>query len=103
VKTGGTRVYVVAVTHSPPTNETDAVELPKATKRNLGLDDKPAWIVTTEANTFLWPGHDIRTLPRSDGAWFYGRVLETLMERIAASYLANAAKKRTTIISRDET
>ena len=40
-----------------------ALELPMGTKRRLGLDDLPSWIVLNEWNDFLWPGPDLRPLP----------------------------------------
>ena len=49
-------VTVVPVTHTPPTDPDDAVEIPAALKAHLGLDDMPSWIVVTETNDFLWPG-----------------------------------------------
>ena len=50
-------VTVVPITHSPPTDEGDAVEIPPALKAHLGLG---SWIVVTETNDFLWPGPDLR-------------------------------------------
>jgi len=62
---GEPRVLVLAVTHAPPRNPGDAVAFPGALKRSIGLDDRPAWIVTTEGNAFTWPGPDLRPVPRS--------------------------------------
>jgi hypothetical protein len=56
-------VTVVPVTHTPPDDPLDAVEIPAALKIHLGLDDLPSWIVVTETNDFLWPGPDLRTVP----------------------------------------
>lgn len=55
-------VTVVPVTHSPPVDTNDGVEIPAATKRRLGMDSERSWIVVTEANTFAWPGPDLRPL-----------------------------------------
>ena len=57
-------VTVVPVTHSPPRNPEDAVEIPPVLKAHLGLDDLPSWVVVTETNDFLWPGPDVRPVPR---------------------------------------
>jgi hypothetical protein len=46
-------VTVLPVTHTPPSNDADALEIPAATKRRLGLDDERSWIVVTEANEFV--------------------------------------------------
>jgi PemK-like, MazF-like toxin of type II toxin-antitoxin system len=56
-------VTVVPVTHTPPADPTEAVEIPAALKAHLGLDDLPSWIVLTETNDFLWPGPDLRPRP----------------------------------------
>ncbi len=61
-------VTVVPITHSPPIDASDAVEIPAALKAHLGLDDVPSWIVVTETNDFLWPGPDLRPLPGRPGS-----------------------------------
>ncbi len=58
-------VTVVPVTHSPPADPRDAIEIPAALKAHLGLDDMPSWIVVTETNDFLWPGPDLRPVTGS--------------------------------------
>jgi hypothetical protein len=55
-KDGRTFAYVAPITHSPQPPESNAVELPPATKQRLGLDDQPSWVVTSEVNRFEWPG-----------------------------------------------
>ena len=52
----GLRLIVAPVTHSPPERDGDAIEMPKAVKRDLGLDQERSWIVVTEVNSFIWPG-----------------------------------------------
>jgi hypothetical protein len=58
-------VTVVPVTHSPPADPRDAIEIPAALKAHLGLDDMPSWIVVIETNDFLWPGPDLRPVTGS--------------------------------------
>lgn len=60
---GDIRVIVLPITHAPPRDPASALEIPAATKRRLGLDDDPSWIVLTEGNAFLWPGPDLRFAP----------------------------------------
>jgi hypothetical protein len=57
------RVRVLPITHSPPHDRADALELPPATKQRLGLDAERSWVILNEANDFLWPGPDLRFLP----------------------------------------
>jgi hypothetical protein len=85
----GERVVTVApITHTPPRHPKDAIELPSATKRRLGLDGERSWIVATELNRFLWPGPDLRPVPGKQGVFAYGglpkQLTVQLKERIAA-------------------
>lgn len=61
-------VRVLPITHSPPGNPDDAIEIPAATKQRLGLDAQRSWIILTEANDFIWPGPDLRPLANGDPA-----------------------------------
>jgi hypothetical protein len=63
---GDKTVMVLPITHSPPGNPADAIEIPAATKNRLGLDSERSWIVTTEANEFNWPGPDLRPVAGRD-------------------------------------
>jgi len=100
---GTTEVLVLAVTHTPPANAADVVAFPQDIKRRLGLDDAPSWIVTTEANAFVWPGPDIRPVPgRTPPTVIYGRVPDSLLRQVARSYLANRDKQRSRLIPRTE-
>lgn len=65
---GRHRVRVLTITHAPPTVAEDAVEIPMATAKRLGLDGDRSWIGLTEANDFVWPGPDLRPERRADPA-----------------------------------
>ncbi|HLY54251.1 MAG TPA: hypothetical protein VKS60_01765 [Stellaceae bacterium] len=69
---GDTSVTVVPITHVPPASSEDAVELPAATKRRLGLDEAQSWVVISEVNEFIWPGPDLRPVSRGRGRFDYG-------------------------------
>jgi hypothetical protein len=98
-----TQVLVLAVTHSPPRDPSDAVSFPTAEQQRLGLDDDPAWIVTTEGNAFVWPGPDIRPVPnRPAGTLTYGQVALPVLRQAARSYLVNREKQRSRVIERTE-
>ncbi len=47
-------VTVLPITHTPPFDPADAVEIPALVKRHLGLYDSRSWIVVTETNDFLF-------------------------------------------------
>jgi hypothetical protein len=84
-------VRVLPITHTPPQNPADAVEMPQATKERLGLDSERSWIVVSEANDFVWPGPDLRTTPgKGLDSVAYGflppRLLRAVQERLAERY-----------------
>jgi hypothetical protein len=68
----GTTVTVVPVTHTAPRDTSVAMELPPAVKRHLGLDEARSWVMLDEGNRFVWPGFDLRLVPRSNGRYDYG-------------------------------
>lgn len=57
------RVIVAPVTHTPPQDPRDAIEMPAATCARVGLDEYPQWIIAAEVNAFMWPGPDLRPAP----------------------------------------
>lgn len=94
------RVRVAPIRHTPPRTTLDAVELPAATKRRLGLDDLPSWIVTTETNLFTWPGPDLRPADRSRAV--FGMIAGDTFRAVRESILANIRRHRAETTERDE-
>ena len=85
-------VTVVPITHTPPTDSTDAIEIPAPLKAHLGLDEVPSWIVVTETNDFLWPGPDLRARsgfkpPRFDYGMLPPRFFAHVRDRILKAHL----------------
>jgi hypothetical protein len=98
---GGSQLLVLAVMHTAPAEPANAVRFPAEEKRRLGLDDIPAWIITTEGNAFIWPGPDIRPIPdRAAGTMTYGEVSRSLLQQVARSYLANRERQRSRLVAR---
>lgn len=97
----GTKVTVAPITHSPPDTVEDAVELPASVKRHLRLDDERSWVVVSEVNQFLWPGFDVRPIPKSGGRADHGFLPPRLFDRIVAAILARAAAGRVAAVGRD--
>jgi hypothetical protein len=92
-------VTVLPITHTPPSDPGDAVEIPAQTKRRLGLDNERSWIVVTEANRFVWPGPDLRPARSADmESIAYGLLPEDLFNRVREMVL----QKRTRIVRRTE-
>lgn len=76
-------VTVAPITHQPPANPEDALEVPADLKRLLGLDDAQSWMVCAELNRFVWPGPDLRPISRQKpGQFAYGVLPPGFMLRV---------------------
>ena len=97
---GGRIVLLVPITHSPPESPEDGFALPADTKRRLGLDDQPSWVIVTECNRFTWRGYDVRPTP--DGRESYG-VLPVRHTRLLRQALADTFQRNDSpIVDRDD-
>jgi hypothetical protein len=102
-KDGREIVTVLPITHSAPQNPEDAIEIPTGTKRRLGLDDLPSWVVLTEANRFAWPGPDLRPGVNGDPSSIdYGSLPERLFERIRLGLLAKIRGPAVSLVIRTQ-
>jgi hypothetical protein len=100
---GTSEVLVLAITHTPGAASEDAVPIPQGVKQRIGLDDSPSWIVTTEANAFIWPGPDIRPVPgRTPGTVVYGRIPDSLLRQVARSFLVNRDRQQSRRVVRTQ-
>jgi hypothetical protein len=98
---GQTMVTVVPITRSPP--RADAVEIPMAVKRRLGLDEARSWAVVSEVNRFVWPGPDMRPVTRGDPERFdYGFLPPAVFRQVKQGLLAAAVAQRLKIVPRSE-
>ena len=97
------RVAVLAITHSPPSGTTDALEIPVPIKRLLHLDDAPSWIVLDEINAFQWPGPDLRPsgAPGTDSVLF-GYLPAGFFRTVRDRFVANVRAGRLRQVGRTE-
>lgn len=100
-KGGAPRVTVAPITHTPPTKDGEAIELPTRVKQTLGLDDDRSWILLDEVNQFVWPGYDIRPVPGSKDRFAYGFIPPKLYDTLIGRILELAAARRIAEIPRD--
>jgi hypothetical protein len=88
-----TIVTVLPITHAAPKNEREAVEIPPAIKKHLGLDDDRSWIIITEGNEFVWPGFDLRKVPNKD-AYDYGFLPPRFFEKVRNAFVEFAKSRK---------
>ena len=102
-KDGEIIVTVAPITHSPPIRKSDGVPLPPSTKKRLGLDDGPAWIIVSEVNRFVWPGPDLRPITRSNpDQWAYGFLPTKLFRHVQAAIYRRATDHGLSQVPRSE-
>nr|WP_245410299.1 plasmid maintenance toxin (PemK-like) [Falsochrobactrum shanghaiense] len=89
---GSPVVRVLPITHTPPQRADEAIEIPAATKRRLGLDDECSWIVLSESNRFVWPGPDLR--PFDDDTGYYGPLPPALFAAVRDRFVVLARSAR---------
>lgn len=95
-----TVVTALPITHSPPADVTEAVEIPATIKAILGLDTHRSWIVLNETNDFLWPGPDLR--PVAPGRPVYGVLPPRFFRQVRDRLLETHAKRKLARIRRSE-
>jgi hypothetical protein len=69
---GATIVMALPITHTPPRPDNAGIEIPAVTRKRLGLDDEPCWVMVSELNRFVWPGPDLRPIPGLADRFAYG-------------------------------
>jgi hypothetical protein len=98
-----TLVTVVPVTHTAPTDQEAAVEIPLQIKARLRLDQLPSWIVLSEVNDFIWPGPDLRHVAGSSPPRFdYGVLPPGFFRTVRDRLLALHAARRVQAVPRTE-
>ena len=96
-------VTVFPITHTPPSDPRDAVELPAPLKRHLGLDDERSWVVVTEFNRFVWPGVDLQPRPGvTPRRYDYGVIPGKFMARVIEVFDAARRARRVAPVVRTD-
>jgi hypothetical protein len=95
-------VTVVPITHTRPAETADAVEIPAALKRHLGLDDLPSWIVVTETNDFIWPGRTFTPCRAKPSRFDYGMLPPRFFAHVRDSVLHARLDRRLDRVPRTE-
>jgi hypothetical protein len=96
-------VRVLPVTHSPPADPADALEIPPPTKQRLGLDAERSWVMLSEANDFIWPGPDLRPAVSGDPSTVaYGMLPPGFMRVLRERLVQRWREKRAAVTKRTE-
>jgi hypothetical protein len=96
-----TDVLVVPITHTPPKDESEGMEIPAAVKKRLGLDFERSWVVLSESNTFTWPGPDLRSVS-GGGTVAYGFLPPNFFNELRRRFVALERARRIKRVPRTE-
>lgn len=100
---GRKRVIVLPITHSAPALLDEGVELPRETKRRLGLDSERSWVIMSEAKEFAWPGSDLRFLPgQGPESAAYGYLPPLVFRAVRERFLTRVRANRLGLVRRSE-
>jgi hypothetical protein len=97
---GTTRVLVLPITHTMPTDIHLAVEIPEDVKKRLKLDSERSWVVVSEWNEFRWPGPDLR--PATHARVSYGFLPPGFFATVRRRFVAAVEAGRGTQVQRTE-
>ena len=89
---GELMVVLAPITHSEPDAFDQAIEIPQAVKRQLGLDPLRSWVMVDEVNETIWPGYDLQ--PDDKGRYAYGFIPPALFGRIRDALRQVARERR---------
>lgn len=87
-------VVILPITHSRPSPPTSGVAIPPATRRMLGLDDEPCWVVVSEHNVDDWPNSGVAPLPGRRKSFAYGFLPPALFNAVRSEFLRLYDKRR---------
>lgn len=85
-------VVILPITHSAPTADTVAIEIPPKVRRAIGLDDAPCWVIVSEHNVDEWPNGGLAPIPGRAGIFSYGFIPPGLFAQIKARFLELAGQ-----------
>ena len=97
---GDIEVYLAPITHTQPKNIDQAIEIPLATKKRLGLDHEKSWIITGDLNRFTWKGPDVRRT--QSGKFAYGYLPPGLTQKAVEQIHSLAKQRQIAVTDRDE-
>jgi hypothetical protein len=93
-------VLILPITHSRPSGETIAVEIPLTVAEHIGLDDARSWIVISEANVDFWPNAGLAPVPGKRGVYAYGFLPPLLFEKVREGFVKLFEARRAKLVRR---
>jgi hypothetical protein len=99
--TGSPEDFVVylPISHTPPAEGEEGIELSDQAKSSAGLDARRQWILVSECNVDAWP-FDVRSLPRDPRRFHYGSLPQAAFREVRDRFVARYRMKRVRQVQR---
>ncbi|MEO1146800.1 MAG: hypothetical protein AAFY26_14530 [Cyanobacteria bacterium J06638_22] len=101
---GSREVILCAISHTPPSADQHAVEVPAKVAAHLGFDGETCWIKTHEVNTLTWESGRIPfgISEAHKGHWSFGMLPQQLTKRAFEQLRFYAQRRVLTNVKRDK-
>jgi hypothetical protein len=93
-------IVLLPITHSPPSGDTVGIEIPRAVKKAIGLDDVPSWVIVSDYNIDEWPNAGLAQIPGKPGVYSYGMIPPSLFAMVKARFVELVRQKRARSVKR---
>jgi hypothetical protein len=94
-----TSVLYLPITHSQPTQNEEAIEIPADTRFAAGLDGLPQWVLIGGGDLDTWP-EDIFNLPNQPGVFHFGFMPPGFFRKIQTEFGRLFAEKKYNVLRR---
>ncbi len=94
-------VIYLPLSHSPPGEDDEGIEIPDAVKARAGLDAGRQWILVSECNLDVWP-QDLRMIPPGRGRFHYGHLPPGFFRLVRDRFVARFRARRVASVRRDD-
>lgn len=90
------------ISHSPPGEGEEGVELPDEVKRRAGLDAARQWVLVSECNIDIWP-FDLRHVPQQPGRFHYGHLPPGMFVIVRDRFVGRCRARNVLTVNRSTT
>lgn len=94
-------VIYLPISHTPPRDGEEGIELPDAVKTRAGLDHGRQWILISECNIDTW-AQDVRHIPGRSGRYHYGHLPPSFFKKIRDGFIQRHAARKVAAVRRSD-
>ncbi|MCL2716863.1 MAG: hypothetical protein FWD68_20475 [Alphaproteobacteria bacterium] len=95
-------VVILPITHTQPSDDVAAIEIPPRVKAALGLAHDRSWIIASDFNVDCWPNSGLSPIPNRSGTFSYGFLPPGLFRKVKDAFSTTHRAKRARGVPRQE-